>query len=82
MLDDLDLFSTKLGKLEGFSDAGDYLIGLVQAKEVEVRKAATPPVETKEQEDTTAETGSKESAGDDEAGAGEKSKSEETKSGA
>ncbi|KAK0383603.1 hypothetical protein NLU13_9514 [Sarocladium strictum] len=81
MLDDLDLFSTKLGKLEGFSDAGDYLIGLVQAKEVEVRKAATPPVETKEQEDTTAETGSKESAGDDEAGVREKSKSEETKSG-
>lgn len=44
MIDDLELFSTKLGKLEGFSDAGDYLIGLVRAKHVETPKAAPAKV--------------------------------------
>ncbi|KAG6116356.1 hypothetical protein E4U14_000271 [Claviceps sp. LM454 group G7] len=34
MLRDVEFFSTKLGKVEGFGDAGDFLTNIVKAKEV------------------------------------------------
>ncbi|KAG5957297.1 hypothetical protein E4U57_001869 [Claviceps arundinis] len=34
MLRDVEFFSTKLGKVEGFGDAGDFLTDIVKAKEV------------------------------------------------
>ncbi|KAG6133033.1 hypothetical protein E4U38_003042 [Claviceps purpurea] len=34
MLRDVEFFSTKLGKIEGFGDAGDFLADIVKAKEV------------------------------------------------
>ncbi|KAG5983977.1 hypothetical protein E4U55_006587 [Claviceps digitariae] len=39
MLRDMEFFSTKLGKIEGFGDAGDFLADIVKSKEV---RAKTP----------------------------------------
>ncbi|KAL2207750.1 Vps54-domain-containing protein [Sarocladium strictum] len=80
MLADLDLFSTKLGKLDGFSDAGDYLKGIVQAKEVKTPKPSTSTQETKAEDDTVAEAESKTSAGTEEAPTNESDKAEGKKS--
>jgi vacuolar protein sorting-associated protein 54 len=80
MLKDLELFSSKLSKLEGFSDAGDYLVGLVQAKEVEGPQARTAAQGNQDDEGTSVETESKASGGDDDTPADEQSKSEEKKS--
>jgi vacuolar protein sorting-associated protein 54 len=80
MLADLDLFSTKLGKLDGFSDAGDYLKGIVQAKEVKTPEPSTSTQETKAEDDTVAEAESKTSAGTEEAPTNESDKAEEKKS--
>lgn len=37
MLRDVDFFSAKLGKVDGFGDTGDFLAGTVKAKEVEAK---------------------------------------------
>ncbi|KAH6892284.1 Vps54-like protein-domain-containing protein [Thelonectria olida] len=42
MLADVEFFKTKLGKLDGFGDAGDYLIRIISSKRIEKPK----PVET------------------------------------
>ncbi|KPM36360.1 hypothetical protein AK830_g10205 [Neonectria ditissima] len=45
MLNDLDFLSTKLGKLDGFGDTGEFLEKIVKAKKVEPKKveAEEPP---------------------------------------
>ena len=41
MLDDLDLFQTKLAKIQGFGNSGDYLRGIVSSKEVKPPRPST-----------------------------------------
>lgn len=45
MLRDVELFSAKLGKLDGFTDSGEYLKGVVEAKEVETKPPPPPAKE-------------------------------------
>lgn len=82
MIDDLELFSTKLGKLEGFSDAGDYLVGLVQAKEVEAPKAVAPstPATDKEEDESESSSTTEATAAKDEKLADDEDKTEDKKS--
>ncbi|KAG6039886.1 hypothetical protein E4U41_001886 [Claviceps citrina] len=42
MLRDVEFLSTKLGKIEGFGDVGDFLTHIIKAKEVKAAKAAEP----------------------------------------
>lgn len=44
MLTDIEFFTTKLGKLDGFGDAGDYLLRIIKSKNIERPK----PAETEE----------------------------------
>ncbi|EXF77171.1 hypothetical protein CFIO01_13646 [Colletotrichum fioriniae PJ7] len=43
MLRDVDFFITKLGKLDGFGDAGEYLKSFINAKEIKSAVASPPP---------------------------------------
>ncbi|KAF6837026.1 garp complex component [Colletotrichum musicola] len=73
MLRDVDFFITKLGKLDGFRDTGDYLKGIINAKTIRTA-AASPPAERKSDgggsettasasaSTSTAEAGSRQSA--------------------
>ncbi|PNY26909.1 Vacuolar protein sorting-associated protein 54 [Tolypocladium capitatum] len=63
MLRDVEFFSAKLGKLDGFGDAGDFLAGIVKAKEV---KPEAPPEEPKEA--TEAKDGAKDEANEESKG--------------
>ncbi|UNI18851.1 hypothetical protein JDV02_005093 [Purpureocillium takamizusanense] len=45
MLRDTDFFTTKLGKLDGFGDAGDHLAAIVKAKEVKTELRVEAPKE-------------------------------------
>ena len=50
MLQDVEFFSSRLGKIDGFGDAGDFLTNIANSKEV---KPKTPPPEpAKETEDS------------------------------
>lgn len=40
MLGDVEFFSAKLSKIDGFNDAGDFLANIVKSKEVEVEAPA------------------------------------------
>lgn len=71
MLRDVDFFIAKLGKLDGFRDAGDYLKGIVNSKEIKSAAASPPPSEkqadggsetTASARNSTAEPGSRQSA--------------------
>lgn len=71
MLRDVDFFIAKLGKLDGFRDAGDYLKGIINSKEI--KTAPSPPSEkqadggsetTVSTTTSTAEPGSRQSAED------------------
>ena len=42
MLRDVDLFVSKLGKVDGFGDAGEYLTDIVKAKEVTPKEEPAP----------------------------------------
>lgn len=69
MLNDIDFFATKLGKLDGFGDTGDFLERIIKAKKVEVEApppnpSAPEPKEDKPEEE--AEKKSEEPAKDDE----------------
>lgn len=67
MLQDVEFFSTKLGKIDGFGDAGTYLADIVKSKDVKpaaqeagpatVDEDAAPTKEDKAvpDEDTSAE---------------------------
>lgn len=65
MLRDVDLFTVKLGKLDGFGDAGEYLERIVAAKEVE--SAAREPAKA----DAAGERAGDESKGEAKDGAGQ-----------
>ncbi|KAH7152245.1 Vps54-like protein-domain-containing protein [Dactylonectria estremocensis] len=43
MLNDIDFFATKLGKLDGFGDTGEFLQKIIRSKKVEVEQ---PPADT------------------------------------
>ena len=43
MLRDIEFFTAKLGKLDGFGDAGDHLAGIVKAKEVKTELRVEAP---------------------------------------
>ncbi|KAL0943998.1 garp complex component [Colletotrichum truncatum] len=57
MLRDVDFFITKLGKLDGFRDAGDYLKNIINSKDI--KTVASPPAEKQPDggSETTASTG-------------------------
>ena len=38
MLQDVEFFSSRLGKIVGFGDAGDFLTDIIKSKEVEAKK--------------------------------------------
>jgi hypothetical protein len=56
MLKDVDYFETRLGKLDGFEDAAEYLRGIVRSKEIKApappqpQEPPAPPPPTKEEE--------------------------------
>ncbi|KAJ6438453.1 GARP complex component (Vps54) [Purpureocillium lavendulum] len=50
MLRDIEFFTAKLGKLDGFGDTGNHLAGIVKAKEVKTELRVEAPKE-EEQED-------------------------------
>lgn len=50
MLRDVEYFISKLSKINGFEDAGNYLASIIKAKEVE----ALAPSETAQEAETTA----------------------------
>ncbi|EFQ27991.1 hypothetical protein CGRA01v4_03342 [Colletotrichum graminicola] len=54
MLRDVDFFSAKLGKLDGFRDTGDYLRSIINSKEI--KTAASPPPPSEKQVDGGSET--------------------------
>ncbi|WYZ38857.1 hypothetical protein EsH8_III_000771 [Colletotrichum jinshuiense] len=71
MLRDVDYFITKLGKLDGFRDTGDYLKNIINSKEI--KTTTSPPTEkqtnggsetTASASNSTAEPGSRQSAED------------------
>ncbi|KAH6987621.1 Vps54-like protein-domain-containing protein [Ilyonectria sp. MPI-CAGE-AT-0026] len=69
MLNDIDFFAAKLGKLDGFGDTGEFLERIIKAKKVEVEappanSSAPEPKEDKPEEE--AEKKSEEPAKDDE----------------
>lgn len=53
MLRDIDYFESRLGKLGGFEDAGEYLRTIAKSKEV---VSAPPPPETSAVEETHGDT--------------------------
>lgn len=69
MLNDIDFFAAKLGKLDGFGDTGEFLERIIKAKKVEVEappanSSAPEPKEDKPEEE--AEKKSEEPAKDNE----------------
>ncbi|KND93992.1 Vacuolar protein sorting-associated protein 54 [Tolypocladium ophioglossoides CBS 100239] len=63
MVRDVECFSAKLGKLDGFGDAGDFLAGIVKAKEVKVEAPAEEPKEATEAKDEAKNEANDESKG-------------------
>ncbi|KAK2019440.1 Vps54-domain-containing protein [Colletotrichum eremochloae] len=53
MLRDVDFFTAKLGKLDGFRDAGDYLRSIINSKEI---KTVAPPPPSEKQADGGSDT--------------------------
>lgn len=43
MLGDVEYFQSRLGKIDGFDDAGDYLIKVIKSKEVTAPEPAPAP---------------------------------------
>lgn len=42
MFQDIDFFKAKLGKIDGFEDAGEHLEKIIRAKEIKSSPAPTP----------------------------------------
>ncbi|KAL5628715.1 hypothetical protein BROUX41_002106 [Berkeleyomyces rouxiae] len=57
MLADVNLLITKLSKIDGFSDLGDYLKSIVQAKEVLTQPSPSPPKKATAQRDVVSAPG-------------------------
>lgn len=53
MLRDMKLFKAKLEHVDGFGDTGDYLVGIINSKQV--KSASPPPSETKGEDKAAAE---------------------------
>lgn len=68
MLRDMKLFKAKLEHVDGFGDTGDYLVGIINSKQV--KSNSPPPSETKGEDKAPAEDTSE--AKDTEAGIDEK----------
>lgn len=67
MLNDIDLLSTKLGKVDGFGDTGDYLQKIIKSKQVKTEEApADKPSDEKKVEETSKPAAETESAKDEE----------------
>ncbi len=84
MIRDVEHFQSRLGKIDGFGDAGEHLMAIVKSKEVEKKAASPPPAAESEgaangdgQKDTAAEDGA--GAADKAAGAKEKTPEPESK---
>ena len=58
MITDVEFFTTKLSKIDGFGDAGDVLTDIAKTKEV---KAEEPAAKVSEEEKAEEEEGSDES---------------------
>ncbi|EON98636.1 putative garp complex component protein [Phaeoacremonium minimum UCRPA7] len=68
MLRDVDFFQAKLGKIDGFGDAGEYLTTIIKSKKI-AAPAAAPPAEAPaeaEEEQTEERTDSAETKDDSE----------------
>ncbi|KAH7165992.1 Vps54-like protein-domain-containing protein [Dactylonectria macrodidyma] len=61
MLNDIDFFATKLGKLDGFGDTGEFLVKIIESKKVEVEQPPTDTSSTEPKEDGPAEEPEKKS---------------------
>lgn len=53
MLRDMQLFKAKLEHIDGFGDTGDYLVGIINSKQV--KSTSPPPSETKGENKAAAE---------------------------
>lgn len=53
MLRDMQLFKAKLEHIDGFGDTGDYLVGIINSKQV--KSASPPPSETKDEDKAAAD---------------------------
>lgn len=51
MLRDIELFTSKLGKLDGFGDAGEYLTKIINGKEIKTLRVSAPTEEEAPKED-------------------------------
>lgn len=57
MNNDIEFLTTKLGKLDGFRDTGEYLQKIIKSKQVKTVEPATePPTEKKDNEPEENET--------------------------
>ena len=57
MNNDIEFLTTKLGKLDGFGDTGEYLQKIIKSKQVKtVEPAIEPTSETKDDESKESET--------------------------
>ncbi|KAF4966657.1 hypothetical protein FZEAL_10627 [Fusarium zealandicum] len=55
MLNDVDLLTTKLGKLDGFGDTGEYLQKIIKAKQVKKEEPAAEKAAVEKKQDETKE---------------------------
>ena len=53
MLRDMQLFKAKLEHIDGFGDTGDYLVGIINSKQV--KSTSPPPSEPKSEDKAAAE---------------------------
>lgn len=53
MLRDMKLFKAKLEHIDGFGDTGDYLVGIINSKQV--KSTPPPPSETKDEDKAATE---------------------------
>lgn len=72
MLRDMQLFKAKLEHIDGFGDTGDYLVGIINSKQV--KSASPPPSETKGEDKAAADN--KSEPNDSEGGSEEKKAAE------
>lgn len=73
MLRDMQLFRAKLGHIDGIGDTGDYLVGIINSKQV--KSASLPPSETKGEDDAAAENTSESKDAEGDSGQKEPAKS-------
>jgi vacuolar protein sorting-associated protein 54 len=55
MIRDIEYYIAKLGKIDGFGDSGEYLMNIVQSKQIEPPEPPAPAVPEKDTKETTPE---------------------------